>query len=148
MKALSVRVVMAVLLMAHSGQQSAEAFGVAPTGTQNSSDAMSTKTVLFQGDGTGGWGIGSSREISPEEYARGDRAAFDGYSMQERGEFMRSLRDTQDAQARAEMDELLGVAKMAGIDVKDPSTRLNKFDPDMMFEDDDDDLDVSVDLDG
>ena len=38
------------------------------------------------------------------------------------------------------------VAKIAGIDVKDPSTRLNKFEPDMLFDDDDDDLDVSVDL--
>ena len=107
--------------------------------------SASSKTVLFQGDGTGGWGIGSSREISPEEYARGDRAGFDGYKIQDRGDFMRTLRETQDLQRQDEMDELLGVAAMAGINVKDPSTRLNKFDNDL-FEEDDDDLDVSVDL--
>jgi len=41
------------------------------------------------------------------------------------------------------MDELMGVAKMAGIKVKDPKERLNKFDQDLLV-DEDDDLDLSV----
>jgi hypothetical protein len=106
----------------------------------------SSTTALFDGDGTGGWGIGGSRQISKEEFARGERSAFDGYKMQERGDFMRSLKQEQDAQMKSEMDELLGVAKIAGLKVKDPKSRLNKFEKDI-FEvvDDDDDLDVSID---
>lgn len=43
-----------------------------------------------------------------------------------------------------ELSELLGVANIAGINVKDPKERLNKFGKDIMMEDDDDDLDLSV----
>lgn len=137
----SVQVAVAAVLMALASPSAA--FVVPTSSTHNV--AGSSNTALFDGNGTGGWGIGGSREITPEEFARGSRTAFDGYSMQERGEFMRSLRETQDALKKAELDELLGVARMAGVNVKDPKTRLNKFDPAIF--DDDDDLDVSVDLD-
>lgn len=44
---------------------------------------------------------------------------------------------------QSEVDELMAVARMAGINVKDPKERLNKFGEDV-FEDENDDLDVSV----
>lgn len=107
------------------------------------SSSSRPSTALFDGDGTGGWGIGSSRELTPEEFARSDRGYFDGYKMSTTGDFRKQIADDQDALKRSEMEELLGVAKIAGIDVKDPSERLNKFDGSFL-EDDDDDLDLSV----
>ena len=101
----------------------------------------SHKTAL--NEATGGWGIGQSRDISPEEYAKGDRRAFQGYEMTDRGDFMRNVKQEQDMMKKAELDELLGVSKFAGINFKDPKERLNKFDPDV-FEEDDDDTDLSV----
>jgi hypothetical protein len=115
------------------------------TDRSSSSIPRQSTTALFDGDGTGGWGIGGSRQISKEEFARGERTAFDGYKMQERGDFMRSLKQEQDAQMKSEMDELLGVAKIAGLKVKDPKSRLNKFEKDIFEVVDDDDLDVSID---
>jgi hypothetical protein len=41
------------------------------------------------------------------------------------------------------LEELLGVARIAGINFKDPSKRLNKFEKDLL-DNDDDDLDLSV----
>jgi hypothetical protein len=90
---------------------------------------------------TGGWGIGQSREILPEEFARGDRKAFEGYKLTDRGEFMRQVRDAKENLKNEEIDELLGVAKMAGITVKEQ--KLNKFEPDLLA-DEDDDIDLSV----
>jgi hypothetical protein len=90
---------------------------------------------------TGGWGIGQSRDMLPEEFAkRGDRKAFEGYKLTDRGEFMRQVRDAKDNMRNEEIDELLGVAKMAGIQMK--GQRLNKFEPDLVS--DDEDLDLSV----
>jgi hypothetical protein len=63
--------------------------------------------------------------------------------LRERGEFLQQIKKERDAMKKSELDELLGVAAMAGIDVKDPSERLNKFESDVM-DDDDDLLDVSV----
>ena len=79
----------------------------------------------------------------PEEFAKGgDRRAFEGYELKDRGAFMRKVQqDAQDLR-NSELDELMGVAKIAGIKVKDPSERLNKFDADLF--DDDEDLDLSV----
>jgi hypothetical protein len=74
--------------------------------------------------------------------AKGERRAFDGYELRERGEFLRGIQDERKKMAKDELDELLGVARMAGIDVKDPSERLNKFAGDDDFGDDD--LDLSV----
>mmetsp|Transcript_3218 Transcript_3218/g.4971 ORF Transcript_3218/g.4971 Transcript_3218/m.4971 type:complete len:88 (+) Transcript_3218:239-502(+) len=59
--------------------------------------------------------------------------------MQDRGDFMRQVKQDRAKMFSDEKDELLAVAKMAGIDVK-PS---NKFDDDL-FGEDDDDLDLSV----
>ena len=93
-------------------------------------------------EATGGWGIGQSRDITPEEYAKGDRRAFEGFELTERGDFMRNVQDEASMMKRQEMDELLGVAKIAGINVKNPKERLNKFEPDVFAEDDDIDLSV------
>ena len=98
--------------------------------------------TALHGEGTGGWGIGGSRELIPEEFAKGDRRAFEGYNLQDRGEFMRQLNQDKEALKNDEMAELLGVAKIAGLNVKNPKDRLNKFDDELM--DDDDDLDVST----
>ncbi|CAB9514493.1 expressed unknown protein [Seminavis robusta] len=101
-----------------------------------------TRQVTSLNEATGGWGIGQSREISSEEYAKSDRQAFQGYEMTDRGDFMRNVKSDQDAMRKAELDELMGVAKFAGIDAKDPKERLNKFEPDFLG--DEDDIDLSV----
>lgn len=56
---------------------------------------------------------------------------------------MRKVKEDKEAMKKGEFDELLAVAQLAGIDVKDPKERLNKFEEDLF--DDDDDLDLSVD---
>jgi len=66
-------------------------------------------------EATGGWGIGQSRDITPEEYGRGDRRAFEGYELTERGDFMKNVKDEAAQMKRSELDELLGVARIAGI---------------------------------
>lgn len=105
--------------------------------------AVTSKTTL-RADGTGGWGIGNSREMVPEEFAsRTDKRAFEGYKLTPGGEFMRKVKRESEDMRKSEMEELLNVAALAGIKVKDPSTRLNKFEEDL-FEDDDDDLDLSI----
>lgn len=102
--------------------------------------------VCLQGEGTGGWGIGNSREMVPEEFrGRTERSAFEGYKIEERGEFNRKLRSDVAAMRNEEVNELLNIAKMAGIKVKDPSERLNKFaKDDLLAEEDDEDLDLSI----
>lgn len=87
----------------------------------------------------GGWGIGQSRELTDGEKAKGERRAFDGYQLRERGDFLQSIQEERAQMQRDEIDELLGVAAMAGIDVK-PTT---KFEDDLLDEDEED-LDVSV----
>ena len=77
-----------------------------------------------------------------EEFVRGDRRYFDGYKMSEQGDFRRQIQQDKDALKKSELDELLGVAKIAGIKVKNPKERLNKFEKDAFA--DDDDLDLSV----
>ena len=99
-------------------------------------------TAIFDGDGTGGWGIGGQRQITPEEYAKGDRRYFDGYKMNEQGDFMMQINEEKEALETDAMSELLNVAKFAGLNVKDPSKRMNKFDAGLM--EDDDDLDLAV----
>mmetsp|Transcript_88 Transcript_88/g.234 ORF Transcript_88/g.234 Transcript_88/m.234 type:complete len:133 (-) Transcript_88:1948-2346(-) len=105
------------------------------------SNSRASTTAIFDGNGTGGWGIGGQRQITPEEYARGDRRYFDGYKMNEQGDFMKQIEEEKEALQNDAMSELLGVAKFAGLKLKDPNTRLNKFDAGFM--DDDDDLDLS-----
>ena len=99
--------------------------------------------VLFN---TGGWGIGPQRELTPEEFATGgaqNKKYFEGYQIRNRGEFMRQVASDKEQMKRGEIDELLGVAAAAGIKIKDPKERLNKFDP-SFIEEDEEDLDVSV----
>lgn len=103
-------------------------------------------TTTLHGEGTGGWGLGNSREMVPEEFANrrsGERKAFEGYNLADRGQFMRKVRKDAEDMRSSELDELLGVAKIAGINVKDPSERLNKFDEELL-DDGDEDLDLSV----
>ena len=130
-----------LLLIPDDASQGVHAF-VCRSTTTNSATRPST-TAIFDGDGTGGWGIGGQREITPEEFAKGDRRYFDGYKMNEQGDFMMQLEKEKDALETDAMSELLNVAQFAGLNVKDPSKRLNKFDAGMM-EDEDDDLDLSV----
>jgi hypothetical protein len=61
--------------------------------------------------------------------------------MRKRKDFMRSIQEDNDTLRRDEMGELLGVAKSAGLNVRDPSSRLNKFEGGLF--DDDDKLDLS-----
>jgi hypothetical protein len=89
-----------------------------------------------------GWGIGGQRELTPEEFARGDRSYFEGYQTKQQGDFINQIWQEKEDLKRSELEELLGVAKIAGINFKDPSKRLNKFEADVMK--DDDDLDLSV----
>ena len=77
-------------------------------------------------------------ELTDGEKAKGERRAFDGYELRDRGDFLQSIKEERAQMQKDEMDELLGVAKMAGIDVK-PSS---KFEDDLM--DDGDYLDLSV----
>lgn len=112
-----------------------EAFTVAPLST-----STGRGTVLFEA--VGGWGVGNSRDITPEEFAKGDRRAFEGYELTDKSDFMRNVKEEQEQMKKSELAELLGVAKIAGINVKNPNERLNKFESDLL--DDDEDLDLSV----
>lgn len=96
-------------------------------------------------EGTGGWGISNSRDMVPEEFAQrsGERKAFEAYQLSDRGEFMREVSAAKEKIKSDELQELLGVARMAGINVKNPAERLNKFEPDV-FDDDEEELDLSV----
>jgi hypothetical protein len=100
--------------------------------------ASSSTTRLY----TGGWGIGPSRDLTPEEFGRGERRAFEGYQLQGRGDFMRQIQADKEQLAKSELEELLGVARTAGIRVQDPAERISNF----RLDDDDEveDLDVSV----
>jgi hypothetical protein len=91
-----------------------------------------------------GWGIGSQRELTPAEFIKkGDRSYFEGYETKQQSDFFNQIRQEKENLKKSELEELLGVAKIAGITIKDPSQRLNKFETDVM-EEDDDDLDLSV----
>ena len=114
-------------------------------GSSGCKPSRRSRTALFDGDGTGGWGIGGQREMTPEEFARkGERSYFDGYKMSQQSDFISQIREEKDQFKKNELDELLGVAKIAGINVKNPSDRLNKFEENIFEEEDDDDLDLSV----
>ena len=103
-------------------------------------------TALYN---TGGWGIGPQRELTPEEFATGgqlqNKKYFEGYQIRNRGEFMRQVALDKEEMIRGELDDLLGVAASAGLKVKNPKERLNKFDPSLINDDNDEEaLDVSV----
>eukprot|EP00529_Nitzschia_sp_RCC80_P037524 CAMPEP_0113473546 /NCGR_PEP_ID=MMETSP0014_2-20120614/18102_1 /TAXON_ID=2857 /ORGANISM="Nitzschia sp." /LENGTH=148 /DNA_ID=CAMNT_0000366321 /DNA_START=89 /DNA_END=535 /DNA_ORIENTATION=+ /assembly_acc=CAM_ASM_000159 len=146
---MKITTVVFVTLFCLSGE--ARAFSTSPqrsSTTRHSSSGSSpnrSPTALFDGDGTGGWGIGGQREMTPEEFARkGERSYFDGYKMSQQSDFISQIREEKDQFKKNELDELLGVAKIAGINVKNPSDRLNKFEDKIFEEDEDDDLDLSV----
>ena len=128
-----------IAVAAISVPSTSQAFVVVPNSNSNNIQTSSRGAPLFEA--VGGWGIGQSRDISPEEYAKSDRRAFEGYELTERGDFMRNVKEEQTSMKRAELDELLGVAQIAGIKVKNPAERLNKFEADVF---DDDDIDLSV----
>lgn len=114
--------------------------GLLTTGTAFVANVHNPPALTRLYSATGGWGIGQSRELTDAEMAKaGERRAFDGYQLRERGEFLQALKEERSQMKKDEIDELLGVAKIAGLDVK-PS---NKFD-DEVLDEDDDDLDVSV----
>jgi hypothetical protein len=150
----------AVVFMAQSVSP-VDAFAVGSQGAQMSSPTATqterqgqlrqtrpfSRSVLMFADGTGGWGIGNSRAMVPEEFANrrgGERGIFEGYELQDRNEFMKKIQNEVDVDRKKQRDleELLGVAEMAGISVKDPSERLNKFDSSILASDDDIDLSV------
>lgn len=112
---------------------------------RNNHQNVGSSSTLYT---TGGWGIGPQRELTPEEFATGgqlqNKKYFEGYQIRNRGEFMRQVAMDKEEMIRGELDELLGVAKSAGLKVKDPKERLNKFDPSII--DDDNDEDESLDL--
>lgn len=123
-----------------------EAFYVAQNRlvTSPSSSPSSSTTALFDGDGTGGWGIGGSRELTPEEFARSDRGYFDGYKMSDQGDFVKTINAEKEAFKKNDLEELLGVARIAGLNVKNPKERLNKFEDGILEDEEEDDLDLSV----
>mmetsp|Transcript_8670 Transcript_8670/g.23433 ORF Transcript_8670/g.23433 Transcript_8670/m.23433 type:complete len:128 (-) Transcript_8670:977-1360(-) len=97
-------------------------------------------TAVFQGDGTGGWGIGSSRELTPEEYGKGERSYFEGFKPMAKGDFMDQLRDDTTSMEDNELEELLGVARVAGIKLRKKVKKQQRTEFDLA----DDDLDLSV----
>ncbi|MGK3734223.1 MAG: hypothetical protein ACI8RD_004163 [Bacillariaceae sp.] len=111
--------------------------------SSTSTSSSRPSTAIFDGDGTGGWGIGGQRTITPEEFAKGDRRYFESYKMSEQSDFMIQIDQDKEDMEKSQLEELLGVAKIAGLSVKDPKGRLNKFDLDIL-QDDDDDLDLTV----
>lgn len=127
--------------------EDSEAFPAAGVPRRGTTTTITTTTQLYN---TGGWGIGPQRELTPEEFAKGGRGGrsrssnFEGYQLRDRGEFMRQVAQDRQELERSELEELLGVARQAGIAVKDPKERLNKFELDDVVDDDDDDLDLSV----
>lgn len=87
----------------------------------------------------GGWGKSQARELSDGEYAKGSmRRNFDGYDMQETGEFMRDVKKHRDSIKKTQLEQALEVARFAGIDIGS-----NSFTDDIM-NDENDILDVSV----
>lgn len=90
---------------------------------------------------TGGWGVGPQRDISDLEYSRSGKV-FTGYQLQNRGDFLRNVKDAQEQLELGELDELLGVAASAGIAVPDPKVRRAQFALDN--DDLEDQLDLSI----
>jgi len=95
----------------------------------------------------GGWGIGPSKEIQDEEFAnRGNTRGYDKYELQNQGQFMRRVREERSGLKKKKANELLEIAKMAGImdkkKLEERGDRLDKFETEDMS--DDEDLDVRV----
>jgi uncharacterized protein YajQ (UPF0234 family) len=124
--------------------QSSRTFDSKTTHRNFQKPTLQPATVLHA-EGTGGWGLGNSRDMIPEEFAKrsGERKVFEAYKLSDRGEFMRQVSAAKDAIKDDELKELLGVAAMAGIKVKNPNERLNKFEDDEVYGEDEY-LDLSI----
>ena len=104
---------------------------------------------------SGGWGIPGAGGTSfrDEEFAdnrgrasRQGRRGYDAYELENRGAFMKRVQEEQKGMRQKKKDELLSIAKMAGIKTKKKEGLYGKFDADD-FEDEDlleDDLDLRV----
>ena len=103
---------------------------------------------------SGGWGIPGAGGTSfrDEEFAdnRGrsntGRRGYDAYELENRGAFMKRVRDEQKGLKQKKKDELMSIAKMAGIKTKKKEGLYGKFDADDFedFPDDGDDIDLRV----
>ena len=82
-----------------------------------------------------------ARTDTEEFAARGERRAFEGYQLQDQGEFMQQISQQCGVFEQQEMDECLNVARMAGIQVDEKKKRaeMNRFDGTVVDDDDDDD---------
>ena len=105
---------------------------------------VSSQTRVVGGSTTrlfgGGWGKSQSRDLTDGEKAKGSRRRnFDGYDMQDRGEFMRDVKRHRDTLTQQQLAQALDVARFAGIDVGK-----NSFSPEFLADDDNDIIDVSV----
>eukprot|EP00560_Eucampia_antarctica_P008590 CAMPEP_0197826798 /NCGR_PEP_ID=MMETSP1437-20131217/3697_1 /TAXON_ID=49252 ORGANISM="Eucampia antarctica, Strain CCMP1452" /NCGR_SAMPLE_ID=MMETSP1437 /ASSEMBLY_ACC=CAM_ASM_001096 /LENGTH=106 /DNA_ID=CAMNT_0043427383 /DNA_START=167 /DNA_END=487 /DNA_ORIENTATION=+ len=95
----------------------------------------------------GGWGIGPSKDISEEEFAKTGTSAkpYEGYGLEDQSTFTRRVRSERQDMKKRKALEMLEIAKMAGIgEKKETESRLDRFEKDV-FEDEDDDIDVRVD---
>merc|ERR1712087_199402 len=110
--------------------------------TNTMNERSSCSYPLYMGGG--GWGK-RTKEFSSDEFARegGDRRGFDAYELQERGDFLRRVRNDQSKFLKRRDEEYLEIAKMAGItdQVGDGVEPMGEFSVDDEYMDD---LDVSV----
>mmetsp|Transcript_16736 Transcript_16736/g.20892 ORF Transcript_16736/g.20892 Transcript_16736/m.20892 type:complete len:185 (+) Transcript_16736:127-681(+) len=106
------------------------------------SQMETTTTALY-----GSWGK-RVKEFTDDEFARegGDRRAFDSYELQERGDFMRRVREDQKKLLKRKEDDFMAIAEMAGLSDQsgDGVQPMGNFDVMGDFGDDEDDIDVSV----
>mmetsp|Transcript_20740 Transcript_20740/g.49023 ORF Transcript_20740/g.49023 Transcript_20740/m.49023 type:complete len:159 (-) Transcript_20740:59-535(-) len=125
-----------------------------PQQTTRTSTIAEARTCLQMAP-PGGWGIPGAGGTSfrDEEFAdnrgrvsRQGRRGYDAYELENRGAFMKRVREEQKGMKQKKKDELLSIAKMAGIKTKKKEGLYGKFDADD-FEDEDlleDDLDLRV----
>jgi hypothetical protein len=73
------------------------------------------------------------------------RRSFEKYDAQEQGMFLRQVKEDRKAMLDLEKAELMSVAEFAGLSFDSPGD--DKFSVDLFMEEEDDDLDVSVQFD-
>ena len=96
-------------------------------------------------------GLSAALQAQPPRWALSGRASrqgrrgYDAYELENRGAFMKRVREEQKGMKQKKKDELLSIAKMAGIKTKKKEGLYGKFDADD-FDDEDfeDDLDLRV----
>ena len=102
----------------------------------------------------GGWGIpgAGGTSFNDAEFAdnrgrtsRTGRRGYDAYELENRGQFMKRVREEQQGIKQRKKDELMNIARMAGIKTKKKEGLYGKFDAsDFEDLDDDDDIDLRV----